>query len=340
MGRLSQAVVAALQDANGIAPNAYVQFLRRAVDEVEAAEASNPSLTSSIDELVAIASRSNFSLRSAAVNDFAQKLGEAHFLTLCAAKGICLEKIPETKVKTPDFKWITDRGPIHFEVKTLSVVDGERGIDAALESAFKSQGELEVQRAAGARVATAVSEIAPYADKAHRVPRLVAIIDTLLEKARGNVKQDQFGQPNTFLVINLSIIPPSLTEVRTLRPVYCDDSLFPTPVTGDLWMLAFGRQGMLIHDVPEFEGKPCVQGTFEKLGLLAEYDFIRGLLIVVHPWQRPAEVWGLFREKDWSDWMDQPEHPCERIFELVGDDWNDDLDSFGFRLNGPDSAQP
>lgn len=335
MGRLSQAIVAALQSASGVAPNAYVQFLRRAIEEVEAAEAGSPSLTASIDELVGIASARNFSLHSAAVNEFAQKLGEAHFLALCAAKGIRLEKIPETKLKTPDFKWATDRGPIHFEVKTLSVVDGDRGIDAALEGAFKSQVDLEDQRAAGARVATSISEIAPYAAKAHKVPRLVAVIDTLLEKARGNVKRDQFAQANTFLVINLSLIPPSLTEVQVLRPVYWDDSLFPTPVTGDLWMLGFGRQGMLIHDVPEFEGKQCVQGVFDKAGLLTEFDVVCGLLFVVHPWRRPAEVWGLFREKDWSDWMDRPEHPCERVFELVGDNWNDDVDSNGWRLGKP-----
>ncbi|NGY05942.1 hypothetical protein [Solimonas terrae] len=334
MGRLSQAIIAAQQNASGVAPNAYVQFLRQAIDDVEAAEAGSPSLTALIDELVAIASAPNFSLHSAAVNEFAQKLGEAHFLALCAAQGIHLERIPETKIKTPDFKWDTDRGPIHFEVKTLSVVDGDRGIDAALESAFESQADLEDHRAAGARVATSTSEIAPYAAKAHKVPRLVSVIDTLLEKTRGNVKRDQFVQPNTFLVINLSLIPPSLTEVQALRPVYWDDSLFPTPVTGDLWMLGFGRQGMLIHDVPEFEGKPCIQGTFGKAGLLMEFDFIRGVLIVVHPWQRAAEVWGLFREKDCSTWMDEPGHPCEYVFKLVGDQWNDDCDSNGFRLNG------
>lgn len=231
MHHLSQALETALQGATRVAPNAHLTFLRAACKEGEQAAASNPSLVPIIDELVRIAAGHNFALDSMAVNEFAQKLGESHFYCLCAAKCINLEKIPESQIKTPDFKWPCGPSPIHFEVKTLSVVDGERGIDNALESAFTAQVEIEDQLVSGKRVATAVSEIAPYAGKPYKMPRLVAVIDTLLEKTRGNVKQDQFALPNTFLVVNLSVIPPIRTEIQTYGPctgtIHCSRRLSP-----------------------------------------------------------------------------------------------------------------
>lgn len=87
---------------------------------------------------------------------------------------------------------------------------------------------------------------------------------------------------------------------------------------------------MLVHGLPEFEGKPGVQGSFEKLGLLHEHPCISGMLIVVHPWHRPAELWGLFRERDWVSWSDQQNHPSDNIFTMLQPKWNDDLGSMGW----------
>lgn len=330
MGRLYQAFISTLQNVNSVAPNAFVTFLKKSVSDLEDAEPANPALTKLIDELALIAEQKNFALDAAAVNKFFQKLGEAHFYVLCAARGVVLERIPEAKIKTPDFRWPPQVGQIHFEVKTLSVVDGESGIDEALETSFDAQLDLEGQRNSGKVVSMATSEFAPYGDKGHKSPRLVAVIDTLLEKIRGNIKPEQFSTPNTFLVVNLSMLPPAITEPQALRPVYCDVPSCPTPVSGEIWMIGFGQPGMLIFDEPEFEGKPCIQGRFEKLGVLREYDFIAGVLFVIHPWRRPAEIWGLFREADVSQWRDHQNHPCGEIFKLVGDSWNDGLDSMGW----------
>lgn len=334
-GRLTQALNSALQAAQGVAPNAYLDFMRHAAAAVDVAEGSIPALRPAIDDLIQVTATRNFAVDAAAVNTFLQKLGEAHFWTLCHANGALLQRLPERRnVRTPDFRWTTSAGEMHFEVKTLSVVGGERGIGDALECAFAAQVDLEQQRSNGARVATATSVVAPYAGKEKAGKLLTSVIDTLLEKARGNIKQDQFALPNTFLVLDLGMLPPSRTGRETLRPVHWDTAMFGAPVTGEMWMLAFGQEGMLIHSVPEFEGKPGIEGVFGKRGILVDphFAFVSGLLLVVHPLGAPAEFRGLFRAKDVTRWCDHSPHACEQVLTMVGSSWNDDLDSRGFDL--------
>lgn len=335
-GRLTQALQRALQGTRHVAANPFLDFLRRAAADVESAESGLPALTPAIDELVRLASGYNFALDSPAVNDFIQKLGESNFWAMCHAKGLMLERVAQQRnTRTPDFRLPTAAGDVHFEVKTLSVVQCERGIDAALESAFAAQIDIERQTAAGARIATGISTIAPYGDKGYDGKPLTSVIDTLLEKVRGNIKQEQFALPDTFLVLDLGMLPPSRAERAVLRPVHWDTGLVGTPVTGELWMVAFGSAGMVIHSVPEFEGKPGVEGAFSKQGILVDphFDFVSGLLFVVHPLSAPADLWGLFRAKDVSDWSNHAPHACEQVLALVDGAWNDDGDSLGFSLS-------
>jgi hypothetical protein len=165
---------------------------------------------------------------------------------------------------------------------------------------------------------------------------MIAVIETLIEKTRQNIKRDQYPNETSFLVVNLSIIHPFSTDNYVLRPAYCDDNLFRKAVTGDLWMLAFGKPGMLIHGIPEFEGKPCIEGILDKCGILAdpEFDYIAGILLMVHPWQRPTEIWGLFSSQRHVLWRENNPNIIKMIRTLTGDNWNDDMDSNGWTLQG------
>lgn len=336
MGRLNDAVVRAIQASQSAAPNPYLQFLRGSAEDVDAAEALHPDvLTRMINELVELVSRTSIALVGADFNDFAQKLGEAHFVAMCAAKGALLQKIPETTTKTADFKWETTSGPLYFEVKTLSVVDGHRGIGTAVGTSLDAQIDLESQVRNGARVATTVSEFAPYGDRPHKKPPQIALIETLLEKVRGNIKAEQFKQPNTFLVVNLSVLSPRPTERQILRPVYWEPA-YKAPVSGQLWMLAFAQPEMLIHSIPKHEGLPGIEGKVDKTGILHEHAYISGLLILAHPWRRPAEMWGLFRNVDWELWSDKSDHPTDHLFNVLQPRWNDELDSMGWECKEDD----
>jgi hypothetical protein len=113
--------------------------------------------------------------------------------------------------------------------------------------------------------------------------------------------------------------------------------MFPKAITGDLWMLAFARPGMLVVDCPEFEGMPCVQGTNDKLGILcdSEYQPISGLIAVLYPLDEQPKIYGLFRNNDYALWsLHEESGILQTLHKIVEDSWNDELDTNGWRLNG------
>jgi hypothetical protein len=327
-----------LQEAISVAPNKYLHFLSDAVRSVESASITYPILSQYIKKMQKIVSRSNFALNADHTNEFVQLLGEAHFFLLCAERGISLNRVPEGTNKTPDFHHPTNDIDIYFEIKTPSVVDGRIGINRALESFLDAQIELEKQVAAGKRVASAISVIQPYGDRPYKSNNgiISAVIETLIEKTRQNIKLEQFINPNTFLVVNLCLIPPFRTDNYVLRPAYCDDYMFSKALSGDLWMVAFAKPGMLVYGCPEFEGKPAIEGIIDKCGILTDPDFnnISGLLFMVHPWGKNPEIWGLFRSTDYFQWEDKIPTVHMAISKLAQDNWNDDKDSNGWQLQG------
>lgn len=325
----------ALANARIAAQDPYLVHLTKAVSDIDAKRATEPVLQAYTSTLSALLDDASFGVNPHLTNKFAQILGEAHFWLMCLEKGLRLTRIPEVQnKKTPDFSAPLGQQAICFEVKTLSVVGGDAGIAEALHSSLDAHIDLEAKQRAGACVAIATSEAHPYGNKVKRDQTVMSVINTLVEKARGNIKGDQFAMPNTFLVINLSIIPPFITEPKALRPAYLDDFMFSKAVTGDLWTLAFGKIGMPILGNPEFEGRPCVEGTFDKVGILEDDEFsvVAGLIFMVHPWQRSSELWALFRKTDHDQWEDTNTDLLKTLFSLTGHLWNDCRDSNGWRL--------
>ncbi len=334
MQELKNQFIKALQDANSIASNNYLTFLQDAIEQVENASSSDQLLSEYVKQLLDIAKLKNFSLDPNKTNEFAQLLGEAHFYLLCKNKGVSLERVKEGAKKTPDFK-LKDND-IYFEIKTLSVVSGGRGIQQSLDDSLESHIEIEDQLKNGKRIVFSETVVQPYGEKPYKKVKgtITAVIETLLEKTRQNIKQGQYYNGNTFLVLNLSIIPPFRTDNYVLRPAYCDDYMFKKAVTGELWMLAFGRPGMAILGIPEFEGKPAVESIMDKSGILIDPDYenIAGILFIIHPWQRGAEIWGLHKSQSYSAWEENNVKIIEVLSAITDDNWNDDKDTNGWRL--------
>ena len=333
---LADCFAEALRNVRDVAANSYLQLLYDSVKKVEKASKSDPTINQYVTKLLKIVNESSFALDGDTTNEFAQILGEVHFFILCAEKGIALERILETHTKTPDFRHDKDEVHIFFEVKTLSVVNGGRGIKSHLEDALKAQIEIESQLKAGRNVASAETAVQPYGTKPYYQGTISSVIDTLLEKTRQNIKLEQYSNPNTFLVINLCLIPPFRTENYVLRPSYCDNFMFKKAVTGELWMLAFAQPCMLIQGIPEFEGKPCVESIINKYGMLvdSEYASIAGVLFIIHPLSRSPEIWGLFRSENLTKWEENQPVVFNVLHTLVGENWNDEVDSNGWRLQG------
>ena len=337
MPTLVDTVFAELRTVGCVATNSYLHFQCDFIKAIEAAAANDHVLQLYISKLLPIAQTPNFSLSGQLTNDFMQILGEASFYFLCKNKDMQLDPVPRANgIKTPDFKLVINNNVMHFEVKTLSIVDGKNGITKDLEDSLEAHAEIEKQLSMGRKVASGISVSQPYGEKPYAKGPMTAVIETLINKFIQNFKPGQFDYPNTFAVINMSCIHPFRTEPVVLRPAYCDDYMFSKAITGDLWMLAFGKLGMVIHGTPEFEGKPCVEGLLKTEGILAgdEYRNIKGIFTVIYPWQHPPVIWGLFRSEDYIDWNDNNHELLSTIFNLVGDTWNDDLDSNGWRLQG------
>lgn len=336
MENLKDSFIKALQATSGVTDNSYLVFLRDAVEKVSDASQLDSILAEYNQKLLKISSENNFSLDPDKTNEFAQLLGEAQFYLFCKNRGVNLERIKECNNKTPDFKHVNQ--DIFFEVKTLSVVSGGSGINNALEDALDAQIDIEKQLQSGKRVATGISVVQPYGEKPYQKGKgtVTAVIETLIEKTKQNLKKEQFSNGVSFLVLNLSIIPPFRTENFILRPAYCDDYMFKKCISGELWMVAFARPGMPVLGMPEFEGKPCVESIIDRYGILVdqEYDFVDGILFMIHPWQRNAEIWGLFSYDKYVSWKDNEPDIVNTLNSIVGNNWNDDKDTNGCILNG------
>lgn len=326
---------AALQNASDVTQDPYLIKLDLALTAVEKNLSTIPELKSYEQDLDTLIMNPKFGVDGHLTDKFAQTLGEAQFLVMCKDKGVVLRRIPEEKdKKTPDFGATFGSQSVFFEVKTLSVVDGAIGIAAAQESSLDAKIDIEAQLKRGKCIAIGTSEVRPYANKVKDDKTILGVSNTLLEKARGNFKAEQFASQNTFLVLNLSVIPPLVKESKSLRPAYPDDYIFPKSVTGELWMVAFGGKGMLVFGTPGSEGEPCVEGIFDKVGVLAdaEYDSVAGLIFMIHPLNGPSQLFGLFRSKDWTRWNDDDPDLVENLLFLTDKNWNDCSDSNGWRL--------
>jgi hypothetical protein len=335
MENLKSRFTKALQTTIGLTNNSYLTFLSDAVEKVSDSSQEDQVLSEYNQNLLEILSENNFALNADKTNEFAQLLGEAHFYLLCKNKGVALKRIKEGADKTPDF--IFEAQDMYFEVKTLSVVSGSSGIKKSLEDSLEAQIDIEDQLKRGKRIATGISVIQPYGEKPYQKGKrnITTVIETLIEKTRQNIKSGQFPNGKSFLVLNLSIIPPFRTENFVLRPAYCD-YMFSKAVSGELWMIAFAQPGAPILGIPEFEGKPGVESIMEKSGILSDpdYEYISGILLMIHPWRKNTDIWGLYSYGKFVTWQDNEPDVVNTLLSLTGNDWNDNKDTNGWQLNG------
>lgn len=336
MENLKSHFTKALQTTSGITNNSYLTLLSDVVEKVSNSSQVDQVLSEYNQKLLEIVTENNFALNADKTNEFAQLLGEAHFYLLSQERGVALKRVKEGANKTPDF--LFEAQDIYFEVKTLSVVSGDSGIKKSLEDSLEAQIDIEEQINEGKRIATGVSVVQPYGEKPYQKGKgtISAVIDTLLEKSRQNIKSGQFPNDKSFLVLNLSIIPPFRIENYVLRPAYCDDYMYRKAVSGELWMMAFAKPGTPILGIPEFEGKPGVESIIEKLGILSdpEYQNIAGILFMIHPWRKSSDIWGLYSYEKFIAWNDNEPDVIKTLSFLTGSNWNDDKDTNGWQLNG------
>ena len=214
-------------------------------------------------------------------------LSEAIVYRLLRDKGagrIKVERMPEGDSSTPDFRCtlLTREEPLAFyvEVKTLDIVQGDQRHAEMLDEGMLVQDRLDKQIAAGARVAIAEGEIAPYrkfkSDPDYDWRSVRMSIERLIDKGRQAFKSKQFALGPTFALASLMRMPIHDHGVRPLVPFAFDPHNGGSCVSGVLWNICFGEVGDPIHRWPEFEGAGTADGRLAKEGLLVGEDRLPG----------------------------------------------------------------
>ena len=313
----------ALQDARDVADNFFLSRLDPIVEEI--ASLSDEFGTKSQALLSKLLNTRDVALDETRTREFIQTLGEVHFYALCKRHRLDLERIPETTHQTPDFR-ITTSPKEHFEVKTLCIVGGEPAIKRSIEESLDERVQTQDALASsGGRVALFSQIIAPYGSVKLEC-RVKSVIRLLQNKLRQNLKTDQFSNVPTYLVVNLSMLSTFRTTGEILRPTYVDTQRNNTrhPTSGELWMVAFSKPGMLIQSAPEFEGKPSIEGSMQSNGILIESAYVAGIIFLAYDLSGQCRPLALVRSGN---------ELTENIHTLVGNNWNDANDTNGYALS-------
>ena len=325
---LVKAHSAAMAQVASVARNSMVQLLRPQLKELDEA-ADHEFLDRQRTEMLKLLREPNMALDGRKSEELLRLVGMSHFYVLCRNKGIELDEVGGGA--TPGFLFAEEQGAIQLAVVTPSYAGGAEAIEAMVDESF--EGNVAMQRRIDEGRTTVVSEqvIAPYGSCPH--DRLMTHqIERLQEMIRAAAGGHVPAGNRTLLVCSLSPLHSGARPDSSLRPVYCrhvaDEGVYP--VTGELWMTAFSRPGMLIHSEPEFPGSPGLEGLIETDGLLMqrEYSNVAGVLFVLNDINGGSRVLGLVRNEDVIG---------ETVARLM-DAWNDVDDSNGWCLEVEDPA--
>lgn len=332
--KLEELMLESIQNVAGVSQNPYLMIRFSNLVDVMRFVEQTPDAAYADVELRALFSVTNWALDAKLVEKFFQLTGELQFWLLAERGSIKLERIPEGKFKTPDFRLMSDDPAApRFEVKTLSVVDGWRALDKIHEDSFEGQLDLQVKIQSGSRIAMHEQSVSPHGS-VKRGQEVITMCRNLINKTAGNIKQGQYADAPTFLVLNMTLIDSHWTGNAYLRPVAAGYPNNWSVHTGVLWTLAFGSEEQMIHGEPEFEGLPAIEGILSCQGILAnpEFESVAGLILMLHRMSADPVLYGLWRSKDWQRWNESSSPMCTMLCSLTGSNWNDELDSNGWQL--------
>lgn len=336
--KLEDMLLEGIQAIAGISPSMYLNVGYPSFVKVMQFIEATPSAKYADKKLRKLFANQNWALDAKKLDAFFQLVGEVQFWMLANQRGVTLERIPETHGKTADLRIAGGKPDSpQFEVKTLSVSEGGwMHLAKMAEDSFETQIDIQAQLASGKTTAMSVQIIAPHG-AVKRGKERTQMCNNLIKKAIGNIKSGQYAAAPTFMVLNLMLIDGHFNGTMDLRPVAGG---YPEPWsirTGVMWTIGFGTMGQIIHGLPEFDGKPGIEGFLENEGVLAHSDFkeLAGMLMVVHRLGKEPTIYGLMRAEDMDCFEVSNLGVLQAFDSLAGQQWNDDLDSNGWQLTEP-----
>ncbi len=209
-------------------------------------------------------------------------------------------KVPEGSSPTPDFK-VEHNEPkptfeIYLEVKALSFSDGALNYNSAQQSQLGALISVESQLNDGRQVAQSEAVIMPYLNRG-KSPSRKDLIEILISKIENNIKEAQYQQGETLLLVDLKQLPQPCSWDENAIALYVDKSL-PCIASGILWNVAFGNAGECIFAPIEFEGKENISGHLTSNGILHGHDYIKGLVFAEYDNMQCHKYVGFYRSRD------------------------------------------
>lgn len=333
--KLEDLLLEGIQAVAGVAPCMFLSVGYTSLLKVMQFIEATPTAAYADKKLRKLFATRNWVLDAKQLESFFQLVGEVQFWMLAKDKGVGLERIPEAKGNTADLKMAgATPGLPQFEVKTFSVSDGGwMNLAKMAEDSFKAQLDIQAQLLRGEKIGMSEQSIAPHG-KVQRGQEYTEMCRNLIDKAVNNIKAGQYAAAPTFMVLNLMLIGSHHDGNMELRPVAAGYPESWSVRTGGLWTTGFGTMCQLVHGQPEFEGKPGIEGILDREGVLAHphYRELAGMLLVIHPLGKEPKIYGLMRDVDRERFEKSDVTLLEAFYSLVGTDWNDDVDSNGWRL--------
>lgn len=247
-----------------------------------------------------------------------------------------VERIPEGKEKTPDFKIelnYDDNGEtkvckIYAELKSMSFAFGNLNYKKAMEQGLDAQIDIEKQLNQGRQIGIGFTEIQPLlkGNKKYHPTSTKYAIETLIEKIEQNIKEGQYINGETVLIVDLKqLVLPSYFKEGGV-PIF-HEKQNNSFMSGVQWNAAFGKVGHLIFKQLEFEGKGNVDGELEREGILISRDYIKAIIFLDYALSdKHPKIVGLHKQRNISDCVQDFLHKfCDFV--------NDEKNTNGWRLN-------
>lgn len=265
-----------------------------------------------------------------------QLIGELDFAAIAKIKSVHLKPVQtlqqQKKSKTSEPDYQLDGYEVFFEVKTLARVFPENNHNQLIQQATKAHQDIESHLRQGNKFATSILVDQPYQSKLQEKGNIRGVIETLSLKIKNNLKPDQFKRGETYLVVNLLDLPIFSNGPEQIRPVFWSDHDGIYPSTGALWMTAFSKCGNLLFSPPEFAGKPGIEGSTDFFGVLQKNPYVKGIIWLTHHLDETVMPMLTIRTEDNELLRLSDEAKWNQLNNIVGDYWNDDVDTNGFNL--------
>lgn len=257
---------------------------------------------------------------------------EAVCYYLLKQKGFGVKSIHEQEnINTPDFEVEYSfnnvdgnrvKDSFFIEVKALAFGDGNNEYNRVQQRALLGNISMEEQHQRGHRVTSAFYQVSPLGSKDVGIS---AEIELLNQKISNNIKSGQYTHCNkdTLLWVDLSqyLFP---FDVKDCLPIY-PDLPHRCSISGRLWMLAFAKENERIFSCCEFEGQGNFDNELTRVGILNEYEYIKGIIFSSGSGSKDKTIIGLYRSND------QDRAFVSFLYEFC-DFVNDDVNSKGFKF--------